>query len=88
MIIARFGMLECGVNHKGTLSYECNSCKTADNEEHRLNHCIKFRDVNYCDKTEKSPFNLIYSNDVNIIRTILEKINNVWNVSMGHGAMR
>ena len=88
LIIARFGMLECGVNFKGTMKDECRSCGTVDNEEHRLNHCINVRDVNCYDETEKSPFNLIYSENVNTIRTMLTKIDKIWNVSMGHGAMR
>ena len=88
LIIARFGMLECGVNFKGTMNNECNLCRTVDNEEHRLNHCMKFREVNCYNEKEKSPFNLIYSNNVNTIRTMLAKINRTWNVSMGNGAMR
>ena len=45
LIIARFGMLECGANFKGTMNHKCVTCDAVDNEEHRLNHCLKLKDV-------------------------------------------
>ena len=32
-----------------------------DNENHRLNHCIKYRDINLYDHPEKVAFESIYS---------------------------
>ena len=43
LVIARFGMLDCGVNYKGTKSELCSQCNIIDNEDHRLNNCIKYR---------------------------------------------
>ena len=37
VIIARFGMLECGKNYKGTLPLTCTICNSINDEEHRLN---------------------------------------------------
>ena len=88
LIVARFGMLECGVNFRGTTSYRCTNCNTDDSEEHRLNHCIKYRENNCYDMAEKNPFKLIYSNDPDVLRVILKKIDKVWNVTMGQGSMR
>ena len=88
LIIARFGMLECGANFKGTMNHKCVTCDAVDNEEHRLNHCLKLKDMNYYNETVKCPFNIIYSNDTNTIRSMLEKIDKIWNVSMGRGSMR
>ena len=34
LIIARFGMLECGKNFKGTMNEICLNCNTRDTEEH------------------------------------------------------
>ena len=64
-------MLECGSNYKGTLREKCVTCDVVDDEDHRLNHCITFRDSNFCDKDEKLPFKQIYSHDESVIRTML-----------------
>ena len=88
LIIARFGMLECGVNFKGTMNEICGTCDVLDNEEHRLNYCLKLKDINSFGETQKYPFNTIYSNDTDAIRSMIKKIDKVWNVSMGHGSMR
>ena len=72
-------MLECGQNFKGTISEKCNLCDVPDNENHRLNYCIKFRDINFFDNAEKVDFNLIHSNNVEILRDISPKIEKVWN---------
>ena len=42
LIIARFGMLECGRNFKGSLNELCNQCHQIDDKNHRLNYCIKY----------------------------------------------
>ena len=88
LIIARFGMLECGANFKGTMNHKCVTCDVIDNEEHRLNHCLNLGDTNFCNESHKYPFETVYSNDTNAIRTILKNIDKIWNVSMGHGSMR
>ena len=87
IIMARYGMLECGRNFKGTLEYQCRSCNVIDDEEHRLNHCIIFKDLNFRDFTEKIPFNSIFSTDIASIRTIIERISQVWNLKTAHGSM-
>ena len=87
MISARFGMLECGQNFKGTLSLLCNQCNCIDNEEHRLNFCVKWRDVNLYDNVEKVDMNTIYSNDINELRPVISKIELVWNTRTAHGTM-
>ena len=62
IIMARSGMLECGKNFKGTMSESCSECGTIDDEEHRLNNCRKWAEINNVGK-EKIDFNDIYSND-------------------------
>ena len=88
LIIAKFGMLECGANFKGTMNLNCITCNVIDNEEHRLNHCVKFKDINMYNESDKCPFETIYSNDIGKIRSMLSIIDKIWNVSMGHGSMR
>ena len=84
-IIARYGMLECGVNYKGTMKPTCDTCNTIDNEEHRMNDCIKWKSN---DTNGKVTFNDIYSNDINIVRSVITRIETVWNTKNAHGTMR
>ena len=59
-MIARFGLLECGKNFKGTQSEMCTECNCVDDENHRLNHCIKQRNINLYDQTEKVDYTEYY----------------------------
>ena len=87
MIIARYGMLECGKNFHGTIHQTCATCNVLDDEEHRLNFCTKYFSINFCNEIEKLPFNTIHSHDIVKLRAIIERISAVWNVKVGHGAM-
>ncbi len=87
IIIARYGMLECGSNYKGTLKAICNDCQTIDDENHRINYCKKWETVNYAKCDDKKDFNDIYSNDIAIIRKILPVIECLWNTKNAHGTM-
>ena len=88
IITARFGMLQCGRNFKGSNNITCNECGVVDDEEHRLNHCTKYRSMNYCDHEEKLPFKNIFSTDINTLRDIIPRIQNVWDTNCAHGTMR
>ena len=85
IIIARFGMLECGTNFKGTLKEMCNMCNVTDDESHRINFCPKYKDFNRCDSDNKVDFNDIHSTDINILKQIINEIERVWNVRTAHG---
>ena len=85
ILIARFGMLECGKNFKGTLKEMCTKCNTLDDESHRLNFCEKLKDINLCNSEQKANFNDIYSNDVRVVKGISACIEKVWNVKTAHG---
>ena len=87
IIIARYGMLQCGKNYRGTMNMTCDRCKTIDDENHRLNFCVKWKDRNNYDETKKIDFNLIYSNEVIELRSIIPSIEKVWNKRNGHGTM-
>ena len=87
IIIARFGMLECGWNYKGSIPETCAQCNQIDDENHRLNYCIRFRETNLYDTDEKVDFSEIFSTDINTLRNILPKIEGVWNVKNAHGTM-
>ena len=74
LIIARFRMLECGNNYKGTMNTICDVCNCIDDEEHRLNTCSKFRDTNHYDRPDKIPFATIFSECADELRMIMGKI--------------
>ena len=86
-IISRFRMLECGANFKNSRSVICTVCKTSDNEDHRLNHCVRFKSTNYCDQMEKVNFDDVYSTDINVLKSVIAKIDKVWNTRNAHGSM-
>ena len=88
IIISRFGMLECGKNYKGTMSETCKHCNVTDDEDHRINHCIKFKHINFYSDTCKKEFRDIFSEDMNVIRRILPVIERIWNTRIAHGTMR
>ena len=87
IIIARYGMLQCGKNYRGTIKEICDRCHCIDDENHRLNYCIKWRERNYYDETEKIDFDLVFSNDVEVLRPIMQGIEKLWNTRNAHGTM-
>ena len=87
LIIARFGMLECGKNFKGTINEICGTCKTIDSENHRLNECPLYKNVNLYDTHCKVDFMDIFSSDVNTFKPVIKLIEKVWNVQTAHGSM-
>ena len=64
MMIARYGMLECGRNFKGSVKENCDQCDTTDNENHCLDYCIKLGALNFHDVDVIVNFDDIYDNDV------------------------
>ena len=87
LLLARFHMLECGVNFKGTMSVLCKHCKVTDDENHRLNNCKVYRSINHYDDPQKVNFSDVYSHDVEVIKVILKSIERVWNTKTSNGTM-
>ena len=81
-------MLMCGNNFKGTMGVKCDQCNEMDDENHRLNYCYKYRDINDFYAVEKTDFRQIFSNDIGILRIIIRKIDKVWDTKMAHGSIR
>ena len=88
IIIARFGMLECGSNFKGTLNTTCKTCNTIDNETHRLNECPTFRTKNSSPGIPYTNFNDIYSTDKTTLTNVLKSIEQLWNTKTAHGSIK
>ena len=87
LLIARFGMLQCGLNYKGTMNPICASCNSTDDEEHRLNVCPIYSHLNFCNDDDKIPFSNIFSENVDTVKLIIGRIRIVWNVRTGHGTI-
>ena len=87
VMIARYGMLDCGKNFKGSANEMCPTCNIRDDENHRLNDCIRWRTKNLYDADISIDFNNIYSNDISVLKVIIPYIQNIWNVRNGNGSM-
>ena len=87
IIISRFKMLECGANFKNRSSTLCQTCKNRDDEDHRLNNCIRFRATNNYDLVEKTNFDDVFSDDTNVLKNVITKISKLWNTRNAHGSM-
>ena len=88
IVIARYGMLQCGKNYKGTMNEICNECDILDDEDHRLNYCVKWKDRNNFNETVKIDFNLVFSERIEELRYIIECIEKLWNTRNAHGSMK
>ena len=88
LMMARFGMLECGQNYKGSASETCSTCHEKDSENHRLNYCQKYQSINNYDSEKKFCFDQVYSSDPSEFRQAIEAISKVWNTKSAHGTMR
>ena len=88
VMIARYGMLACGKNFKGSESELCPTCNKKDDENHRLNNCIRWRTTNLYDADMSIDFNNIYSKDISVLKVIIPYIQKVWNVKNGNGNMQ
>ena len=86
-MIARFGMLECGKNFKNSIREICDTCNVIDDENHRLNHCIVHKKVNFYDANHKVNFSDVFSSDLPTLRAVINEIEKVWDVKNAHGTM-
>ena len=66
----------------------CRSCEETDDENHRLNHCVKYSDKNYANDPLKSNFEHVYSNDNNTLNAIINDVQKVWELRYANGRMK
>ena len=88
VVIARYRMLECGQNFKGTLNEICDQCHSLDDENHRLNHCVKWKNINFHDSNVDAKYDDIFSDNLEILRNVIPSIEKVWNTRNAHGTMK
>lgn len=88
IVMARYGMLACGKNYKNQYGgTQCRSCDKIDDENHRINECINFKEINWLNMNEKINFENIYLDDVNILKELAGNIRKLWTLSYGKNAM-
>ena len=82
-------MLQCANNFScGFGTKMCNTCNVVDNEEHRINDCAKYKNINLFHSTKKITYDDIYSDDVANCYAIVERIVSMWDLENGKNEMR
>ena len=89
LIMGQYGMLQCANNFScGFGTKTCTVCKVIDDEEHRINDCVKYQDVNLFHSTDKIKYGDIYSNDTAECFAVVERIISMWDLENGRNKMR
>ena len=82
-------MLDCRANFSmGYGKKTCESCGIIDDENHRINHCPIYRNINLYDCNEKLNYDLIYSDDEREVKLIARKILSMWDLGYGINTIR
>ena len=89
LIMGRYGMLSCANNFSNGYGMKnCDVCNVIDNEEHRINDCEKWKDVNrYC-SNEKIVYSDIFSDDKEKCLNVVDSILSVWDLNNGKNDIR
>ena len=88
-IMSMSGMLDCAKNfrHKygGT---NCTVCNVLDDENHRINECYRYRELNLYHSRWKYEFRTIFSDDKDAVDRTLQVIVSLWNLENGRNEMK
>ena len=88
-IMGRYGMLQCAANYSmGYGSKLCKECGVTDDEDHRINHCKLWSDINLSTSSVKLNFDDIYSNDRTKSLVVIERVLLMWDLGNGKNIMR
>ena len=88
IILSRNGMLTCGSNFKATIPEVCRECRLVDNENHRLNQCPQWQGTNFANDDTLVEFTDIFSDNKQTLSRIIQRIQQVWELHVGNGAMK
>ena len=86
--MARNRMLECGKNYKGTMAETCQMCLVTDDENHRMNDCISWREINNVDKSHRASFSDVFSSEYATLNNAIREIQSIWELHNGNGRMK
>ena len=89
LIMSMFGMLDCATNYKhGYGGENCRQCNVVDDESHRINDCIKYKEWNLFCSRYKYDFHTIFSNDDECVDRTIEVVNHIWDLTNGKNEMK
>ena len=89
LIMGRFHMLKCANNFStGFGSKLCAECNIIDSEDHRINACKRWSNINLCNSQTKLNFDDIYSEDTVKCLKVVETILSLWDLENGRNEMR
>ena len=66
----------------------CKTCNVLDDEDHRLNECRVYNDMNLVNKSTKANFGDVYSDENDKLNSILAHIENLWEFRYANGRIR
>ena len=88
-IMGRYGMLQCAANYSnGYGSKDCTECSVIDDENHRINHCVRWGTINWSGSDAKIDFNMIHSDDRSESMQVVETILSMWDLGNNKNTMR
>ena len=88
-VMGRYGMLQCAANFSdGYKSKLCTRCNVTDNEDHRMNNCPVWSDINLYGCDEKINFEDIHSDNEIESMTVVKKILEIWDLGNNKNSMR
>ena len=89
LIMGMSGMLDCANNfHNKYRTKECRECCKVDDESHRINDCVVFKDVNLYHSRLKFDFNSVYSENELTLDRAETVIRSVWILDNGKNSVR
>ena len=87
-IMSMFRMLDCGNNFKMAHGgINCRVCKVTDDESHRINDCIKYKDKNLFSSSLKIDFETVYSENSDAVSRVIQVVSSLWDLKNGKNAM-
>ena len=66
----------------------CGKSQVTDDENHRVNGCELYKDINAYDSDEKVDFKLIYSDEMEQIKKVINIILTMWDLGCGKNEIR
>ena len=87
--MGRYGMLQCAANFSdGYGGKDCRKCWVEDNEQHRMNQCPEWRDINMLNQDKPVDFNEIYSEEKENVTKVVDMIISMWDLGNSKNCMR
>ena len=89
LIMGRYGMLQCGNNFANNYGGKiCRDCSVTDDEQHRINNCLKWEGINLRGTIHRVAYDDIYSEDNDKVMKVVEVILSMWDLANGKNQMR